>query len=142
MLGLHVESCDLEGEDFDTLKHALVMLEELLSVPGVVEIFSSVGMLASCGVSAGDEVSDSTSNTGRAMPHDFSGASIEHGRGPDSQDNVLLGKGAVINECLMLFHSRSKRDIVIFAPSTEGVKEKDGVLVSLLQEILSGLLEE
>jgi hypothetical protein len=55
---------------------------------------------------------------------------------------VILVDGTVINESLMLGHSGSKRDIIIFAPSTEGVEEEDGVLVALGNEVKSGLLEE
>ena len=35
-----------------------------------------------------------------------------------------------------------KRDIIILAPSTEGVEEEDGVLVSLFEELFTGVLEE
>jgi len=55
---------------------------------------------------------------------------------------VLLREGAVINEGLMLFNSGGERDIVVLAPSTEGVEEEDGVLVALLEEFLTGVLEE
>jgi len=55
---------------------------------------------------------------------------------------VVPVDGTVINESLMLLDSGAERDIVIFAPSTEGVEEEDRVFVSLLDEVFSGLLEE
>ena len=42
----------------------------------------------------------------------------------------------------MLGHSSVKRNIVILAPSAEWVEEEDWVLVSELDELLSGVLEE
>jgi hypothetical protein len=75
------------------------------------------------------------------MPKHLSWASIEHGRRPDSEDDTFLREGAVVNESLMLLHSGSEGDIVILAPSTERVKEKDRVLVALFEEVLSGLLK-
>lgn len=55
---------------------------------------------------------------------------------------MVLVDGAVINESLMLLHAGTKRNIVIFAPSSEGVEEEDRVLVSLLDKVFSGLLKE
>jgi len=42
----------------------------------------------------------------------------------------------------VLVHSFLEWDIIVFAPSTEGVEEEDGVLVSLLLELSAGVLEE
>ena len=42
----------------------------------------------------------------------------------------------------MLVHTGIKGDIVVFAPSTEWVKEKDWVLVSLLEKLFTGIFEE
>lgn len=42
----------------------------------------------------------------------------------------------------MLSHSIVKWDVVILAPSSERVKEEDWVLETLLEELLSGVLEE
>jgi len=55
---------------------------------------------------------------------------------------VILTEGAVINEGLMLLNSGGERDIVVLAPSTEGVEEEDGVLVALLDELLTGVLKK
>lgn len=55
---------------------------------------------------------------------------------------MLFVKGTVVNEGLVLFNSGGERDIIILAPSTEGVEEEDGVLVALGNEVKSGLLEE
>jgi hypothetical protein len=55
---------------------------------------------------------------------------------------VLTVKGTVVNEGLMLSNSRFERDIIILAPSTEGVEEKDRVLVALSNELLTSVLEE
>jgi hypothetical protein len=55
---------------------------------------------------------------------------------------VVLVDSTIINESLMLLDSGTKRNIVILAPSTEGVEEEDGVLVALGNEVKSGLLEE
>jgi len=42
----------------------------------------------------------------------------------------------------VLVHSFLEWDIIVFAPSSEGVEEEDGVLVSLLLELNAGVLEE
>ena len=55
---------------------------------------------------------------------------------------MLFVKGTVVNEGLVLFNSGSERDIIILAPSTEGVEKEDGVLVSLFEELFTGVLEE
>ena len=55
---------------------------------------------------------------------------------------MFLVEGTVINEGLMLLDSGAERDIVILAPSTEGVEEEDRVLEALSNEVKSGLLEE
>jgi hypothetical protein len=57
------------------------------------------------------------------VPHDFTGATVEHGRGPDSEDDVLLRESTVVDESLVLVKSGGERDIIILAPSTEGMEE-------------------
>jgi len=137
-----VEGSDEEGKDFDSLEVGLAVLEELTSVQDIVERSASLGGVTdSSRVSTSNEVSDSSTDSGRAMPKHLSGASIEHGRRPDSEDDTFLREGAVVNESLMLLHSGSEGDIVILAPSTERVKEKDRVFVALSEEVLSGLLK-
>ena len=42
----------------------------------------------------------------------------------------------------MLVHTGIKGNIVILAPSTEWVKEKDWVFVSLLEELFTGIFEK
>jgi hypothetical protein len=42
----------------------------------------------------------------------------------------------------VLFHSGVKWDIIILNPSTKWVKKKDWVLISELEELISGILEE
>ena len=124
------------------------MLEELLSVPSVVKVNALTffvllgGVTNTSGVSSGDEVSDTASNSGGGVPQNFGRTTIEHGRGPDSQDNVVFVNSAIIDESLMLFHSRGERNIIILAPSTERVEKEDRVLVSSSDEVKSGLLEE
>jgi len=143
-----VESSDLEGEDLNSLEEGLVVHQKLLSVPSIVEVSALAifvllhGVTDTSGVSSGNEVSDTASNSGRGVPQNFSGTTIEHGGRPDSQDNVSAVNGAVVNEGLVLLHAGSERDIVILAPSSERVEEQDGVLVSLSDEVKSGLLEE
>lgn len=116
--------------------------KELLSMPHVIEVTFLLGVLHSGGVSAGDEVRDAAVDTGTSMPQDFGRATIEHRRGPDSKDNVLFGESSIIDESLMLVHAIVKRDIIILAPATEGMEEENGVLVSLLEELLTGVLEK
>ena len=42
----------------------------------------------------------------------------------------------------MLVNTGSKRNIIVLAPSTEGMKQKDWVFVSLLDQLLTGVFEE
>jgi hypothetical protein len=55
---------------------------------------------------------------------------------------VLFGKSTIVKKGLMLFHSVVGWDIIIFAPSTKWVKEKDGILESFLEELDTCILEE
>lgn len=55
---------------------------------------------------------------------------------------MLTVEGTVVNEGLMLSNSRFERDIIILAPSTEGVEEEDRVLVALSNELLTSVLKE
>jgi len=50
--------------------------------------------------------------------------------------------GAIVKESLMLSHTVSKRNIVILAPSAKRVQKKDRVLEALLEELLTGVLEQ
>lgn len=52
------------------------------------------------------------------------------------------GKSSVIKESLMLLHSDISGDIIILNPSTKRVEKEDGVLVSSLDELFSGVLKE
>jgi hypothetical protein len=42
----------------------------------------------------------------------------------------------------MLVHARTKRYIVVLAPSTKWVKQKNWVLVSLLNQLLAGIFQQ
>jgi hypothetical protein len=42
----------------------------------------------------------------------------------------------------VLLHSGVEWDVVVFAPSSEGVEQKDGVLVALFQQLLSGVFQK
>ena len=59
---------DLEWADIDTVEHSLAVHKELLSVPDIVAILSSVWVLHSSWVSSSDEVSDSSIDTGGCVP--------------------------------------------------------------------------
>ena len=51
-------------------------------------------------------------------------------------------EGSIVEEGLMLLHSGVKRSIILLGPSTEWVQQEDWVLVTELQELFSGVLEE
>jgi len=141
-LVLCVVGGDSEWNDVNTVEHSLVVNKELLSVPGVVEVDWLLGVLYTSGVSSSDEVGNSTVNSGGSVPEDFSGSTVVHWGRPDGEDDVFSREGSIINQSLMLVHAFLEWDIIIFAPSTEGVEEEDGVLVSLLLELRTGVLEE
>ena len=133
---------DLEGEDLDTVEHALAVDEELLTVPDVVKIFILLGVLDTSGVAASDEVGDTAADAGGGVPHDLGGATVVHWGRPHGEDGVLSVEGSVGEEGGVLGHALSEGNVVVLAPATEGVEEKDGVLVALLDELLTGVLEE
>lgn len=113
-----------EGVDLDSAEESLGVHKELFTVVYVVEVGALLGGVTNTsGVSSGNEVSDTASNSGGGVPQNFSGTTIEHGGRPDSQDNVLAVDGTVVNEGLVLLHAGSERDIVILAPSSERVEE-------------------
>jgi len=76
------------------------------------------------------------------VPQDLGGATVVHGGRPDGENDVLSGEGTIINKCLVLVHTGVKRNIIIFAPATERVEEKDGVLVALFDELFTGVLKQ
>lgn len=76
------------------------------------------------------------------MPHDLGGATVVHGRGPHGEDGVLGVEGSISEEGGVLGHTFGKGNIIILAPATEGVEKKDGVSVSLLDELLTGVLQK
>jgi len=55
---------------------------------------------------------------------------------------VFGREGAIIDQSLMLEHAGIKGNVIILAPATKGVQEKDGVLVTQLHKLLTGVLEE
>lgn len=139
-LGFVVGS-DLEGNDLNSVEHVLQVHKDLLSVPHIVEV-TAFGVRNTSGVTSRDEVSDSAADSGRGVPQDLGGATVVHGRGPHGEDDVLGVEGSIVKESLMLGHAGVKGDIVILAPATERVEEKDRVLVSLLDELFTGVLKE
>ena len=134
---------DLEGKHLDAVEHRFAVDKELLTVPDVVKGDTFLnGVTNTSGVAASDEVGDSAVDAGGGVPHDLGGATVVHGRGPHGEDGVLGVEGTVVEECLMLGHTFSKGNIVVLAPATERVEEKDGVLVALLNELLTGVLQQ
>jgi len=140
-LGLLVVSSNLEWSHICTVEHALKVYKELLSVPDIVAI-STLRVLDTSGVSSSNEVGDSAVNSGGGVPQDFSGSTVIHWRRPDSKNGVLRVDGTLVEKSLVLLHSPVKGNIVVLAPSAERVEEKDGVLVSLLDELLTCVLKE
>jgi hypothetical protein len=64
LVGFSVEGSNLERKDLNSVKESLAVLEELLSVPVIVEgLFLVGGVTDSSGVSSGNEVSDASSNS-------------------------------------------------------------------------------
>jgi hypothetical protein len=111
-------------------------------VPHIVTILVFDGVLHTGGVAASNEMGDTASNAGGGVPEDLGGATVVHGGGPHGEDGVLRVEGTVVKEGLVLEHAGVERHVVVLAPSTEGVEEEDGVLVALLEELLTGVLEE
>ena len=136
-----VVSCNLEGDDLNSLDHVFDVNEEFLTVPDVVEVEVFVlGVLHASGVTASDEVGDTAVGARRCVPHDLGGSCVIHRRGPDGEDGVLSSEGAFVEEGLMLVHAGVSWYIIVLGPSTERVEEKNGVLVSFLEELFSGIL--
>jgi len=50
--------------------------------------------------------------------------------------------GAIVPKSLMLGHARAERYIIILAPSAEWVEEEHWVLVSLLDQLFTGIGQE
>lgn len=88
-----------------------------------------------------DKVCDVASCSRRSMPQDLSWATIVHGRGPDSQDCVLRHEGTIIEQSLMLSHSVVQGDVIVFTPSSKGMKEQDWILEAFGEELLACIIE-
>lgn len=142
LCGDGVVCSDLEWKHINTVKHALHVNEELLTVPWVVKVTALDGVANTSGVTSGNEVSQASANTGAGVPEDLSWATVVHWGWPDGENDVFSWEGTIINESLVLLHAGVKRNIVILAPSTERVEEKDWVLVASLDKLLTGILEE
>jgi len=55
---------------------------------------------------------------------------------------VLAWESAVVDKSLVLVNAGCERNIVVLAPATEGMEQKDWVLVTLLDKLLTGVLEK
>ena len=139
---LLVVSSNLEWSHISAVEHTFKVYKELLTVPDIVAISVTVWVLYTSGVSSSNKVGDSAVNSGRGVPQDFSGSSVIHGGRPDSKNGVLGVDCTFIEKSLVLLHSPGERNIVVLAPSAERVEEKDWVLVSLLDELFTGILKE
>lgn len=141
-LGGFVVGSYLEGKHINTVQHAFHVHEEFLTVPHIVEVTALFRVANTSGVTTGDEVCEAASNTGGSVPEHFSRSTVVHGGWPNSEDNVFSGEGTIINKGLVLIHTGVKRNIIIFAPATERVEEKNWVLVSSLDQLFTGVLEQ
>jgi len=59
---------NLEWKNINTVEHTLLVNQKLLTVPWVVEILVLLWVLNTCWVTAGDEVGETTSDTGAGVP--------------------------------------------------------------------------
>jgi len=55
---------------------------------------------------------------------------------------MIRVEGPIVKEGLVLLHPGVEENIIVLLPSSKGVEEEDGVLISLLQQLLSGVLQE
>lgn len=76
------------------------------------------------------------------MPQNFSRATIVHWRRPDGKDAVISRECSVIKKSLMLHHALRKGNIIVLAPSTKRMEEKDGIFVSLFHELVTSVFQE
>ena len=133
---------DLEWKHIDAAEVGLGVHKELLAVPHVVEILVLLWVLNTSGVATSDEVGHTSADTGAAVPEHLGWTTVVHWGWPDGEDNVLRWEGAIVNESLVLLHTGVEWHIVILAPATKWVKQKDWVLVSGLHELLTGVLKQ
>jgi uncharacterized protein YdhG (YjbR/CyaY superfamily) len=66
------------------------------------------------------------------MPEDLVWPTVVHGRWPNGKDCVIWVQSAVIKQGLMLSHSVVQGHIVLLHPTTQGMEQKQRVLVALL----------
>jgi hypothetical protein len=117
--------------------------EQLLAVPWVVQVgILLFGVLDTSGVTAGDKVRQAATDARAGVPQDLSWAAVVHGAGPHSKDNVFSWQRPVVDKSLVLSHTGVKWHIVVFAPTAKRVQEQDRVLVALLDQLFSGVLEQ
>jgi len=96
--GQFVVGCNLEGENIDSIQHALKVHKELLAVPDVVAVFVCIfWVFDTSWVTTSDEVGDSTSNTGASVPQNFSGTTVVHGAWPYCENDVFGGESTIID---------------------------------------------
>jgi hypothetical protein len=116
--------------------------EQLLSVPDIVAVLGAIGVLNTSGITASNEVGDTGSDAGAGVPEYLGGSTVVHGGGPDSENGVLSVDSSIVPKSLMLCNTGAERYIIILAPTTEGVEEKYGVFISLLNELYTSVGQE
>ena len=138
-----VISSNLEGKNLNTTKHLFHVNQQFLSVPDIVAVGTLLSRVSNTsGVSAGNEMSNSTANARACVPEDFSGATVVHRGRPDGKKGVFGINSFIIPESLVLSHTSVKGYIIIFAPSTKWVKQEDGVLVTLFDKLYTSVAKK
>ena len=67
---------------------------------------------------------------------------IHHGRRKYSEYSVIRIQDPIIQDRVMLFYPHRKRDVILFRPAAQRMKEQDGFLKTTLYQLLVRVLRK
>jgi len=136
-----VVSSNLEGDNlelWDSRSHG----KDPSAVSVIIDVFLSVWVAHTSGVSSDNVELSASDQSSLGVPLDLSGTSVGHWGWPDGNNSGLGVKDLLLEDGVVLLHSPLEWDIIGLGPATEGVEEKDWLLVTTLLQLLGGIGHE
>lgn len=136
-----VVSSNLEGDNlelWDSRSHG----KDPSAVSVIIDVFLSVWVAHTSGVSSDNVELSASDQSSLGVPLDLSGTSVGHWGWPDGNNSGLGVKDLLLKDGVVLLHSPLEWDIIGLGPATEGVEEKDWLLVTTLLQLLGGVGHE
>jgi len=136
-----VVSSNLEGDNlelWDSRGHR----KDPSAVTVIIDVFLSVWVAHTSGVSSNNVELSASDQSSLGVPLDLSGASVGHWGWPDGNNSCFRVEDLLLEDGIVLLHSPLEWDVIGLGPATEGVEEKDWLLVTALLQLLGGVSHE